>query len=47
MSRILNCWSGFRDLLKGLFSLSTQSAPIDCDYAKTLEERYSKPRRCC
>lgn len=37
----------FRDLLRGLFSLPTQDAPEGCDYAHTLEERYSKPRRCC
>jgi hypothetical protein len=42
-----NFRSALRDLLKGLFSLSTQDAPKDCDYAKTLEERYTKPRRCC
>jgi hypothetical protein len=39
--------SGFRDLLRGLFSLPTQDADPDCDYARVLEERYSKPRRCC
>lgn len=39
--------SVLRDLLSGLFPLSTQDAPEGCDYAKTLEERYSKPRRCC
>ena len=39
--------SALRDLLRGLFSLPTQSAPPDCDYAAVIEERYSKPRRCC
>ncbi len=39
--------AAFRDLLRGLFSLPTHDAPPDCDYARTLEERYSKPRRCC
>lgn len=38
---------GLRDLLRGLFSQPTTDAPPDCDYAATLEERYSKPRRCC
>lgn len=38
---------GARDLMRGLFPLSTRSAPPDCDYAAALEERYSKPRRCC
>jgi hypothetical protein len=37
----------FRDLLRGLFPLSTRSAPKGCDYARELEERYSRPRRCC
>ena len=39
--------SAFCDLLRGLFSLPTHDAPPQCDYAQTLEERYSKPRRCC
>ena len=39
--------SAFRDLLRGLFSLPTHDAPPNCDYARTLEDRYSKPRRCC
>lgn len=36
-----------RDLLRGLFSQPTHNAPVDCDYAAKIEERYSKPRRCC
>jgi hypothetical protein len=39
--------AALRDLLRGLFSQPTTDAPPDCDYAATLEERYSKPRRCC
>lgn len=39
--------SAFRDLLRGLFSLPTADAEPGCDYAGVLEERYSKPRRCC
>ncbi len=47
-SKILRAFlSAARDLLRGLFSLPTADAPADCDYARTLEERYSKPRRCC
>src|SRR5437868_6082220 len=37
----------FKDILRGLFPLSTADAPEGCDYAKVVEERYSKPRRCC
>ncbi|MEP6756845.1 MAG: hypothetical protein ABJA67_15180 [Chthonomonadales bacterium] len=40
-------YSNFVDLWHGLFSLSTTDAPADEDYRKTIEERYSKPRRCC
>ena len=40
-------FSALQDLLRGLFSLSTKSAPPGCDYAAVIEERYSKPRRCC
>jgi len=36
-----------RDLLRGLFSLPTADARPGCDYAQELEDRYSKPRRCC
>ena len=36
-----------RDILLGLFSLSTKRAPAGCDYRRVLEDRYSKPRRCC
>jgi hypothetical protein len=36
-----------RDLLRGLFSLPTRDAAPGCDYARELEDRYSKPRRCC
>jgi hypothetical protein len=39
--------AGARDLLRGLFPLSTTDAPGECDYAAAIEERYSKPRRCC
>lgn len=46
-SPLRNAWEGLRDLWRGLFSLSTQDAPSQCDYAGLLEERYSKPRRCC
>ena len=40
-------FAALRDLLRGLFSLSTTDAEPGCDYAGVLEERYSKPRRCC
>jgi hypothetical protein len=40
-------WNALRDLLRGLFCLPTNDAPTGCDYAAALEERYSKPRRCC
>ncbi len=39
--------SALSDLFRGLFCLPTADAPANCDYADTLEERYSKPRRCC
>lgn len=39
--------SAILDLLRGLFPLSTTLAPENCDYRTVLEERYSKPRRCC
>lgn len=39
--------SAGRDLLRGLFSLPTADAAPECDYRRTLEERYSRPRRCC
>ncbi len=39
--------SAVRDLFHGLFCLPTADAPTDTDYACTLEDRYSKPRRCC
>ncbi len=39
--------SAMRDLFKGLFGLPTADAPKGFDYASTIEERYSKPRRCC
>ena len=45
MVRIFRDW--LADLLRGLFPLPTQDAPETCDYAELLEERYSKPRRCC
>ena len=35
------------DLLRGLFSLPTADAPAGSDYAAAIEERYSRPRRCC
>lgn len=38
---------GLLDLVQGLFSLSTVDAPTGSDYAATIEQRYSKPRRCC
>lgn len=36
-----------RDLLRGLFPLPTADAAPECDYRAQLEERYSRPRRCC
>lgn len=39
--------TALRDLFRGLFSLPTKDAEPGCDYAGVLEERYSKPRRCC
>jgi len=36
-----------RDLVRGLFPLRTKDADAGCDYAREIEERYSKPRRCC
>jgi hypothetical protein len=39
--------SALRDLLRGLFAAPTQDAPPGCDYAAAIEERYSRPRRCC
>jgi len=39
--------SALRDLLRGLFGLPAGDAPPGSDYAATIEERYSKPRRCC
>ncbi len=47
MIRLSIFLSSARDLFRGLFSLSTKDAPEGCDYAAKLEERYSKPRRCC
>lgn len=47
MEKWLLFLSGVRDLFRGLFSLPTHDAPKECDYARTIEERYSKPRRCC
>jgi len=36
-----------RDLLRGLFGLPARDAAPGCNYAAAIEERYSKPRRCC
>jgi hypothetical protein len=47
MQKMAEIWMAIRDLLRGLFSLPTHDAPTGCDYARTLEDRYSKPRRCC
>ncbi len=47
MTRWSHIWSAVHDLFRGLFALPTHDAPEGCDYAHTLEERYSKPRRCC
>ena len=44
---IVSFASALCDLLRGLFSQPTGDAPEGCDYAELLEERYSKPRRCC
>lgn len=45
--RVAAIVSWLRDLLHGLFPLPTADAPAGCDYAAAIEERYSKPRRCC
>ena len=51
MTRYHSClriaWDIIRDLLRGLFSQPTTDAAPDCDYARELEDRYSRPRRCC
>jgi hypothetical protein len=39
--------SALRDLLRGLFGLPSADAAAGTDYARTIEERYSRPRRCC
>lgn len=45
--RIEHLFQAACDLFSGLFSLPTADAAPDCDYARELEHRYSKPRRCC
>ena len=47
LESLLPALSDARDLLRGLFGLPAADAPRGCDYADTIEERYSKPRRCC
>ncbi len=47
MNRFRVILDAIRDLFKGLFPLSTADAAAGSDYASELEDRYSKPRRCC